>query len=109
MTCLTDVSSKKAITVGVVLVALLVLMVVAMCTGGSGGSSLLANHAVASGMQPMVNPDPSQLVAFGQNELTLPMGVTLVGKGYVEVLVPGSPAARAGLQVGDIINRINGR
>ena len=109
MSCLTGISTKKSVVVGGVLVVLLILMAVAMCTAGSTGSSLLSSSAVTPGMQTMVNPDPGQLVAFGQNGLTLPMGVTLVGKGYVDVLVPGSPAERAGLQVGDIINRINGR
>lgn len=109
MSCLTDVPTKKAVAIGVVLVALLILMTVAMCTAGSPGSSLFQSSTMASGMQPIGSPDPGQLVAFGQNSLTLPMGVTLVGKGYVDALVPGSPAERAGLQVGDIINRINGR
>ena len=48
----------------------------------------------------------SQLFAFS---LPLPMGVTLEGKGTVVSVEPGSAAERAGLQVGDRINRINGR
>ena len=48
----------------------------------------------------------SQAVAFS---LTLPMGVTLEGKGTVVSVEPGSAAERAGIQVGDRINRINGR
>jgi len=48
----------------------------------------------------------SQLFAFS---LPLPMGVTLEGKGTVVSVEPGSAADRAGIQVGDLINRINGR
>jgi len=48
----------------------------------------------------------SQLFAFS---IPLPMGVTLEGKGTVVSIVPGSAADRAGIQVGDRINRINGR
>ena len=48
----------------------------------------------------------SQLFAFS---LPLPMGVTLEGKGTVVSVEPGSAAERAGIQVGDRINRINGR
>jgi C-terminal processing protease CtpA/Prc len=48
----------------------------------------------------------SQLFAFS---LSLPMGVILEGKGTVVSVEPGSPADRAGIQVGDRINRINGR
>jgi len=48
----------------------------------------------------------SQLFAFS---LPLPMGVTLEGKGTVVSVEPGSTAERAGIQVGDRINRINGR
>jgi S1-C subfamily serine protease len=48
----------------------------------------------------------SQLFAFS---LPLPMGVTLEGKGTVVSIVPNSAADRAGIKVGDRINRINGR
>jgi C-terminal processing protease CtpA/Prc len=48
----------------------------------------------------------SPLFAFS---LSLPMGVTLEGKGSVVSVEPGSAADRAGIQVGDRINRINGR
>ena len=48
----------------------------------------------------------SPLFAFS---LPLPMGVTLEGKGTVVSVEPGSAAERAGIQVGDRINRINGR
>ena len=48
----------------------------------------------------------SQVFAFS---LPLPMGVTLEGKGTVVSVEPGSAAERAGIQVGDRINRINGR
>lgn len=48
----------------------------------------------------------SQSFAFS---LSLPMGVTLEGKGTVVSVEPGSAAERAGIQVGDRINRINGR
>jgi S1-C subfamily serine protease len=48
----------------------------------------------------------SQLFAFS---LPLPMGVTLEGKGTVVSVEPGSTAERAGIQVGDLINQINGR
>ena len=41
--------------------------------------------------------------------LPLPMGVTLEGKGTVVSVETGSAAERAGIQVGDRINRINGR
>jgi C-terminal processing protease CtpA/Prc len=37
------------------------------------------------------------------------MGVSLEGKGTVVSIEPGSAAERAGIQVGDRINRINGR
>ncbi len=50
-----------------------------------------------------------QLVAGRSNSLTLPMGVTLVGKGTVTSVVPGSKAERAGIRIGDLINRINGK
>ena len=50
---------------------------------------------------------PMQTVA--SNTLTLPMGVTLEGRGTVVAVEPGSPAERAGIQVGDLINRINGK
>jgi len=48
----------------------------------------------------------SQLFAFS---LPLPMGVILEGKGTVVSVEPGSAAERAGIQVGDRINRVNGR
>ena len=48
-------------------------------------------------------------VAFQSGSLTLPMGVTLAGRGTVVSVEPGSMADRAGIQVGDLINRINGR
>jgi S1-C subfamily serine protease len=48
----------------------------------------------------------SPLFAFS---LSLPMGVTLEGKGTVVSVIPGSAADQAGIQVGDRINRINGR
>lgn len=48
----------------------------------------------------------SPLFAFS---LSLPMGVTLEGKGSVVSVEPGSAADLAGIQVGDRINRINGR
>jgi predicted metalloprotease with PDZ domain len=48
----------------------------------------------------------SPIFAFS---LPLPMGVTLEGKGTVVSVEPGSAADRAGIQVGDLINRINGR
>ena len=48
----------------------------------------------------------TQLFAFS---LPLPMGVTLEGKGTVVSVESGSAADRAGIQVGDRINRINGR
>jgi len=50
---------------------------------------------------------PGQFVA--QNNITLPIGVTLGGKGTVLSVEPGSRAEAAGIQVGDIINRINGK
>jgi hypothetical protein len=53
------------------------------------------------GMQP-------QQVAFQSNGLTLSIGVTLEGRGDVVSVEPGSAAQRAGIQVGDRINRING-
>ena len=49
---------------------------------------------------------PSQL--FGLS-LPLAIGVKLEGKGTVVAVEPGSAAERAGIQVGDRINRINGR
>ncbi|MBI4763216.1 MAG: PDZ domain-containing protein [Deltaproteobacteria bacterium] len=49
---------------------------------------------------------PFPLFAFS---LPLPMGVTLEGKGTVVSVEPGSAADRAGIQLGDRINRINGR
>lgn len=52
---------------------------------------------------------PCQQVAFPSNCLTLQIGVTLAGRGEVIDIVPGSPAARAGIMTGDVINRINGR
>ena len=36
-------------------------------------------------------------------------GPTASGKGTVASVEPGSPADRAGIQKGDLINRINGR
>jgi hypothetical protein len=48
----------------------------------------------------------SPLFAFS---LSLPMGVTLEGKGTVVSVIPASAADQAGIQVGDRINRINGR
>jgi C-terminal processing protease CtpA/Prc len=48
----------------------------------------------------------SPLFAFS---LSLPMGVTLEGQGTVISVEPGSAADHAGIQVGDRINRINGR
>ena len=104
-----EISTKKAVVVGVAGLTLVALMAVAICTAGSRNNHLPVNSGVVSGMQPMMSPDPGQLAAFQQNGLTLPMGVTLVGRGTVDSLVPGSPAERAGIQVGDIINRINGR
>ncbi|MBF0594543.1 MAG: PDZ domain-containing protein [Candidatus Omnitrophica bacterium] len=54
--------------------------------------------------------DPAmRLAALQTNTLTLPMGVVLEGKGTVISVEPGSPAERAGIQPGDLINRINGR
>lgn len=50
-----------------------------------------------------------QQVAFRSNSLTLPIGVTLEGRGTVVAVKPGSPAARAGIEIGDVINRINGK
>jgi PDZ domain-containing protein len=50
-----------------------------------------------------------QFAAMQSNGLKLPMGVTLVGKGMVTQVVPGSKAARAGITTGDVINRINGK
>lgn len=59
--------------------------------------------------QPTIFPNnPIQLAALPSNCLTLQIGVKLVGKGEVIEVMPGSPAERAGIQVGDIINRING-
>lgn len=46
---------------------------------------------------------------IASQSLNLPIGVTLVGRGTVVSVVPGSSAARAGIQVGDVINRINGQ
>jgi len=50
-----------------------------------------------------------QNIAMPSNSLKLAMGVTLVGKGKVVSVTPGSKAQRAGIQVGDVINRINGK
>ena len=58
----------------------------------------------ARGPYPQMQP-----VALQSNTLTLPIGVTLAGRGSVISLEPGSPAACAGIQAGDIINRINGK
>ncbi|MBF0252450.1 MAG: hypothetical protein HQL29_01410 [Candidatus Omnitrophica bacterium] len=52
---------------------------------------------------------PGQFVAMQSGGLDLPIGVTLVGKGMVSALVPGSQADMAGIRVGDVINRINGK
>ena len=104
-----EISTKKAVVVGAALTAIVALMVVAICTAGAKNNSLPMGPGIVSGMQPMMNSGPGQLAAFQQNGLTLPMGVMLVGRGTVDSLVPGSPAKRAGIQVGDIINRINGR
>jgi len=52
---------------------------------------------------------PMQLAALQLNTLTMSMGVVLEGKGTVVSVEPGSPAERAGIQPGDLINRINGR
>lgn len=57
----------------------------------------------------MAQASPWQLAALQANTLTLPMGVVLEGKGTVVSVEPGSPAERAGIQPGDLINRINGR
>ena len=50
---------------------------------------------------------------YGQAQLAatlaLSMGVTLGGKGTVLSVEPGSAAQLAGIQAGDVINRINGR
>ena len=68
--------------------------------------------------------DSFQPVALAQGPLVLPMGVSLVpmtraiaqaqgipysSGGYVASVAPESPAWRAGLAPGDIINRINGQ
>ena len=60
-------------------------------------------------MMPMAQSSPFQLAALQSNTLALPMGVVLEGKGTVISVEPGSPAERAGIQPGDLINRINGR
>ena len=68
--------------------------------------------------------DAVQPVALTQGSLVLPMGVSLVpmtraiaqsqgirysSGGYVASVAAGSPAERAGLAPGDVINRINGQ
>lgn len=50
-----------------------------------------------------------QPAGFQSNSLHLAMGVTLQGRGTVVAVEPGSPAAQAGIQIGDVINRINGQ
>lgn len=50
-----------------------------------------------------------QTAAFQSSSLRLPIGVTLQGRGTVMAVDPGSPAQRAGIQIGDVINRINGQ
>jgi membrane-associated protease RseP (regulator of RpoE activity) len=102
----------RSIATGVILILLGAVMIMAMWNSSQRSISLPvpADPGFAPAAPPYaVNPDPGQLAAFGQSSLTLPMGVTLVGKGYVDSIVSGSPAAQAGVQVGDIINRINGR
>lgn len=80
---------------------------------GYGGASLAQQQncflAPASPGYPMMQPNlQTQQVAFQSNSLTLPIGVTLAGRGEVISIEPGSAAQRAGLQIGDRINRING-
>ncbi|MBF0330815.1 MAG: hypothetical protein HQL17_02675 [Candidatus Omnitrophica bacterium] len=59
---------------------------------------------------PMAAPVmPMQQVALPAGTITLAMGVVLEGKGTVVTVERGSAAERAGIQPGDLINRINGR
>ena len=98
--------SKSVISIGV-LIVLGLLVVGAMCNYKFPTKSVAFDSMES--IEPKVMNAPEQLAAFQQNALALPMGVTLTGKGYVETVTPGSQAERAGIQVGDVINRINGR
>jgi len=98
--------SKSVMAIGF-LIVLGLLVVGAMCNYKFPSKSVAFDSF--DSMEPTARSAPEQLAAFQQNTLTLPMGVTLVGKGYVEAVAPGSQADRAGIQIGDVINRINGR
>jgi hypothetical protein len=69
------------------------------------------SNTVRPGMNPAYPyyPPFNQAQQVALNTLTLPFGVSLAGKGTVVSVDPGSPADQAGIQAGDLINRINGR
>ena len=77
--------------------------------------ALLLGFGIVIRLKPATPPaqaaqeSPLQRAAWQSKTWTLPMGVVLEGKGTVVSVVPGSAAERAGIQPGDLINRINGR
>lgn len=78
------------------------------------GMGAMAGRNYPCYQQPMVyqgmpSVNSMQPAAFQSNTLRLAMGVTLEGRGTVIAVEPGSSAERAGIQTGDLINRINGQ
>lgn len=65
-----------------------------------------SDYVQQPGQYTMMAPYMQQIAS---QSLNLPIGVSLVGRGTVASVVPGSQAARAGIQAGDLINRINGQ
>ncbi|MBF0217659.1 MAG: PDZ domain-containing protein [Candidatus Omnitrophica bacterium] len=98
----------KAVAAGVVIAAVIIAFGI-FTPRSEKGAVPLRNIEPDLFMVGTASSGAMQTVAFANNTITLPMGVTLEGKGSVTELVPGSSAERAGICVGDVINRVNGR